>query len=237
MSENPRRRVPLFYTPVHSYLFFVLSSVLVVVLLLLFADIVGLAFKTLFPGLGTIGILLLLTTCFLGSFVNIPLLRLRSESPAVKVRYLRAFRMMYPVPVVELAENATLIAVNLGGAVISTLASVYLLLRAPSNIPYAAVATLAVALIVKLVSKPAPGVGIISPSLVSPLAAALAVLVGSPQYHLTAYVAGTMGTLIGADLLNFYKIQRLGSSVVSIGGTGTFDGVFLSGILAVLLPL
>jgi len=237
MSENPRRRVPLFYTPVHSYLFFVLSSVLVVVLLLLFADIVGLAFKTLFPGLGTIGILLLLTTCFLGSFVNIPLLRLRSESPAVKVRYLRAFGMMYPVPVVELAENATLIAVNLGGAVISTLASVYLLLRAPSNIPYAAVATLAVALIVKLVSKPAPGVGIISPSLVSPLAAALAVLVGSPQYHLTAYVAGTMGTLIGADLLNFYKIQRLGSSVVSIGGTGTFDGVFLSGILAVLLPL
>jgi uncharacterized membrane protein len=122
MSGNPRRnRAPLFYNPVHSYLFLVLSSVLVVVLLLLFADIVGLAFRTLFPGLGTIGILLLLSGCFLGSFMNIPLLRLRSESPAVKVKYLRAFGMMYPVPVVELAENATLIAVNLGGAVIPTL--------------------------------------------------------------------------------------------------------------------
>ena len=93
------------------------------------------------------------------------------------------------------------------------------------------------ALAVKLVSRPVPG-GIVSPSLVSPLAAALtAVFVESLQYHVTAYVAGTVGTLLGADLLNFYKIPRLGSSVVSIDGAGTFDGVLLSGILAVLLPL
>lgn len=40
------------------------------------------------------------------------------------------------------------------------------------------------------------------------------------------YVAGTLGTLIGSDLLNIKKIQRLGAPVASIGGTGTFDGVF-----------
>jgi uncharacterized membrane protein len=44
-----------------------------------------------------------------------------------------------------------------------------------------------------------------------------------------------MGTLIGADLMNLGRIQGLGAPVASIGGAGTFDGVFLVGIVAVLL--
>ncbi len=44
-----------------------------------------------------------------------------------------------------------------------------------------------------------------------------------------------MGTLIGADILHLNKIKGLGAPVVSIGGAGTFDGVFLTGIIAVLL--
>jgi uncharacterized membrane protein len=50
-----------------------------------------------------------------------------------------------------------------------------------------------------------------------------------------AYVAGSLGTLIGADLLNLDKLQGLRAPVASIGGSGTFDGIFLTGILAVLL--
>jgi len=48
-------------------------------------------------------------------------------------------------------------------------------------------------------------------------------------------VAGTLGTLIGADLLNLPRLRNLGAGVASIGGAGTFDGVLLSGIIAVLL--
>jgi uncharacterized membrane protein len=44
-----------------------------------------------------------------------------------------------------------------------------------------------------------------------------------------------MGTPIGADLSNLDKISGLGAPVASIGGAGTFDGIFLTGILAVLL--
>jgi hypothetical protein len=44
-----------------------------------------------------------------------------------------------------------------------------------------------------------------------------------------------MGTLIGADLLNLGAIQGLGAPVASIGGAGTFDGIFLTAILAVLI--
>jgi uncharacterized membrane protein len=44
-----------------------------------------------------------------------------------------------------------------------------------------------------------------------------------------------MGTLLGADILHFGDIQGLGAPVASIGGAGTFDGIFVTGILAVLL--
>jgi len=35
--------------------------------------------------------------------------------------------------------------------------------------------------------------------------------------------------------LNLGNVQGLGAPIVSIGGAGTFDGMFLTGILAVLL--
>jgi len=60
---------------------------------------------------------------------------------------------------------------------------------------------------------------------------------GAPSQYifLIAYAGGTLGTLIGADILNLDKIRDLGAPVASIGGAGTFDGVFLSGLIAVLL--
>ena len=48
-------------------------------------------------------------------------------------------------------------------------------------------------------------------------------------------MAGSLGTLLGADLPNLDKVSDLGAPVASIGGAGTFDGIFLTGILAVLL--
>jgi uncharacterized membrane protein len=50
-----------------------------------------------------------------------------------------------------------------------------------------------------------------------------------------AYISGSAGTLIGADLLNINNLQGLDAPVASIGGAGTFDGIFMTGILAVLL--
>jgi uncharacterized membrane protein len=44
-----------------------------------------------------------------------------------------------------------------------------------------------------------------------------------------------LGTLIGADLSNLGRISEGGTSVASIGGAGKFDGIFLTGIVAVLI--
>ncbi len=78
--------------------------------------------------------------------------------------------------------------------------------------------------------------GIAVPTLVPPLLSALiAVAISRRSAPAVAYVVGSLGTLIGADLLNLGRIQGLGAPIASIGGAGTFDGIFLSGVLAVLL--
>jgi hypothetical protein len=89
-------------------------------------------------------------------------------------------------------------------------------------------------------STPVPGLGIAMPIFVAPVVSALVaiglafVFPGSIR-TVIAYVSGVLGVLIGADLLNINKIKSLGAPTASIGGAGTFDGIFLTGILAVLL--
>jgi uncharacterized membrane protein len=83
---------------------------------------------------------------------------------------------------------------------------------------------------------PVPGVGIALPVLVPALTTAVAAVLLSREYAAPlAYISGSLGTLIGADLLNLDKLQGLGAPIASIGGAGTFDGIFLIGIVAVLI--
>ena len=60
-------------------------------------------------------------------------------------------------------------------------------------------------------------------------AAIVALLLSRGQAAQLAYIGGSLGTLTGADLLNLPNIRGLGAPVASIGGAGTFDGIFLIG--------
>jgi uncharacterized membrane protein len=48
-------------------------------------------------------------------------------------------------------------------------------------------------------------------------------------------VVKNLVSLIVADLLNLRMIHGLGAPVASIGGAGKFDGISLTGLIAVLL--
>lgn len=175
--------------------------------------------------------LLLLT--LLGSYVNIPIFEVPSER-VVSDQIVTYFGMRYVVPVVE-ARPRTIVAVNLGGAVIPSLLSLYLVVKNGAYIPAAAGIAI-VTVIVHRLAHPVPGLGIAVPTLVPPLiAAAAGSLLSGSCAPCVAYAAGSLGTLIGADLLNLGKIQGLGAPIASIGGAGTFDGIFLTGIIAALL--
>ncbi len=176
---------------------------------------------------------LLLLLCLVGSYVNIPVAELPPE-PVESDRVVFFLGVPYVVPIVE-EWPGTVVAINVGGAVIPVVLAIYLLVR---NRLYGEglVGVAAVSLVVYAVAQPIPGVGISVPTLMPPIAAALAAMALSRRQSAPlAYISGTLGTLIGADLMNLGAIQGLGAPVASIGGAGTFDGVFLTGILAVLL--
>ena len=212
---------------------FVLGLFLLIVFLVAVIEvgILGYAYEKV--GVDRRWVFTLLMLSLVGSGVNIPVAELPPER-VLSGEEVVFFGMRYVVPMVE-DWPRTVIAINVGGAVIPTLLSLYLVVKnglwAPSLVAVAVVAA-----IVHALARPVRGVGIAVPGLVPPLVAATTALAMSRRSApALAYVAGSLGTLIGADLLNLGRIRGLGAPIASIGGAGTFDGIFMSGILAVLL--
>jgi uncharacterized membrane protein len=184
-------------------------------------------------GVGPGAALLLLFGSLIGSYFNIPITVLPGP-PIRSGQIVEFYGMRYVVPLV-VSWPGTVLAVNVGGAVIPTLMSAYLVIRYQLWLK-ATLATIAIALVIHTMATPVPGIGIAVPVFVPVVATAILAFVLSREYAPPlAYIGGSMGTLIGADLLNLDRISDLGAPVASIGGAGTFDGIFLTGILAVLL--
>lgn len=179
----------------------------------------------------------LLFLTLVGSFINIPIKRIHSHElePAGQVVQFWGYRFVVPG---TRYPQETLIAINVGGALIPALLAIYLLLTHLSLLGANLISLILVTAVVHKVARPVRGMGITTPAFLPPLLAALVALIFAPAHApIVAYVSGTLGTLIGADLLNLKKIPELGAPVASIGGAGTFDGVFLTGIIAVLLAV
>jgi uncharacterized membrane protein len=184
-------------------------------------------------GLDPFVVVFILFASLLGSYINLPLVRLPEER-VVSREVVEIMGVPFLAPV-AVDWPGTILAINVGGAVIPIALSVYLLMR------YrlwgtGLIAIAVVAFFVHQMATPVPGVGIAVPTFVPPLLAAAAALLLSRRYAgPLAYIGGCIGVLVGADLLNLGALQSLGAPVASIGGAGTFDGVFLTGVIAVLL--
>ena len=183
-------------------------------------------------GIKSRNVFIILLLSLLWSYINIPIAYLpeRHVTAAAEVSY---FGIRYVIPVIR-EWPATVIAINVGGAVIPILISIYLMQR-NRLFGLSLIGVAVVAAICHILAYPVPGLGIAEPIIVPPLATAIVALALSRRHAAPlAYICGSLGTLIGADLLNLGKIQGLGAPIASIGGAGTFDGIFLTGLLAVL---
>jgi uncharacterized membrane protein len=219
------------YLPLTPGLFSILVFLVIGLIILIQLRILRYAYMRL--GVGPGAALLLLFGSLIGSYFNIPITVLPGETVRAG-EVIDFFGMRYVVPVV-VSSPGTVLAVNVGGALIPTVMSIYLLIRYQLWLK-GAIATAVVAFIIHEVATPVPGLGIAVPVFAPAVATAIIAFILSREYAPPlAYVGGSMGTLIGADLLNLDKITGLGAPVASIGGAGTFDGIFLTGILAVLL--
>jgi uncharacterized membrane protein len=218
------------YLPLTPGLFSILVILFAALIILIQLRILRYAYMRL--GIGPGGALLLLFGSLIGSYFNIPITVL--PGPVRSAEIVDFYGMRYVVPLVT-SWPGTVLAVNVGGAVIPTLMSTYLVLRYQLWFK-AAIATAIIAAVIHSMATPVAGVGIAVPVFLPVVTTAILAFILSREYAAPlAYIGGSMGTLIGADLLNLDKISGLGAPVASIGGAGTFDGIFLTGILAVLL--
>lgn len=186
----------------------------------------------------------------IGSVMNIPLTEVRTIDYGLIYREIEVFGIRWFLPTIGLREKKTIIAVNVGGALMPTIISIYILIQTfmkPSINPQIymmkiLMAILTVSIVVNRYSKIIPGFGIATPGFIPPITTALTSLIIAlipPKCNpsIIAYVSGTLGTLIGADLMNLNRINSIGAPIVSIGGAGTFDGIYLTGIAATSLTL
>ncbi len=209
--------------------FFVMAFIMLPFLLV---GLIGGAFIKL--GLSPHMMFWLLILTLLGSLVNIPIHTLETTE-VMGGQVISYFGMRVRLPAAPRTRR-TVLALNVGGAVIPAFLSLYLWSRMPFTL---ALPILLSGMIVIMyhVARPVKGLGIAVPGLIPPVLAALGAWLLCPEELRApiAYIASTMGTLIGADLLKLREINHLGAPVASIGGAGTFDAIFLSGIIAVLL--
>jgi len=219
------------YLPLSIPFFALLVGVLAVLWILLELGTLSYAYMRI--GLGPRGAVLVLLGSLIGSYYNIPVAELPARQ-VVSGQVIDFFGVQYMVPVVS-AWPGTVIAVNVGGAVIPVAVSLYLCVRRRFWVR-AGIAVACVAALSHWLAQPVPGLGIAVPVFVPALVTAVvALLLSRWDAPALAYIAGSCGTLIGADLLNLGRLQGLGAPVASIGGAGTFDGIFLTGVLAVVI--
>ncbi len=183
--------------------------------------------------------LLLLGMIVVGSLLNVPLY----ERKGIELiqRY-EIFGFIYTVR----SKKKLVVAVNIGGCVIPVILSMKLLLDVYDLVSplFLIGAFLLSSLIVYGFARPVVGVGIVVPMVIPPLIATIAgyvalLLSDAPIILLPklSFLIGVLSTVFGADILHLREIERIGYGVISIGGAGTFDGIFLTGIFAVLFSV
>ncbi|HVN28340.1 MAG TPA: DUF1614 domain-containing protein [Candidatus Binataceae bacterium] len=222
----------MFFAPFVFFTMVMLLGALFLWLIFVWVGIISNVFQAI--GLSPNVAFLALLASFIGSYINIPIAQVESgEMPFRDV--IRYSGVIYRVPM-RYAGSTTSIAINVGGAIVPTLISLYLLSLFPQLLLPMLAGIAIVTMVVNRFARPIPGLGIATPIFVPPIIAAICGwLLGGAHADAVAYVSGVLGTLIGADLLNIAKVKGLGAPVASIGGAGTFDGIFLTGIVAVLL--
>ena len=215
---------------------FIPGAILTFILLLFFLpflfalgylNIIVIGFEAL--GISSRATLIILVSILGGSLINIPLTKKKMFLVQEK-RFFGFFK----------SQKMTVhcLAVNVGGAIIPCLLSFYLLFVAQAkgfDLKPIFTATLLMIILSKVFSKVVPGKGIVLPFFIPPLFSAILALILAPGcVAFCAFISGVLGTLIGADILNIWKVRNF-QGYLSIGGAGVFDGVFLVGIMSVLI--
>ena len=219
----------MFFLPFSIFIFILFILFLPVIFLLIQIGTIGIAFQKL--GMSPYTGLMFFLFSLIGSAINIPI-KEKTHAVEEEMPIPEFYRFWFGVKPRMLEKQ--IIALNLGGCILPVLLAFYLLFKAPL-VPVLICTTIMI-VSSKLLSRPIQGVGIVLPAFIPPIVSAiLALIFARHNAPAVAYISGVLGVLIGADLLNLNQLTKVGRGVMSIGGAGVFDGIYLVGIIAVLI--
>jgi uncharacterized membrane protein len=177
-----------------------------------------------------------------GGWIDIPLRRVPSGR-IVRTDRLAVFGLAGALPHLTDLRRHSVIAINVGGAVIPGVMAAWQLIRLARMEEHAFGTMTALAICAGInvwvswkLARPIPMVGIAVPGLVPGLvAAASAIFLAEDHAPTVAYVAGVLGPLLGGNILHLRDVGRVPIGLFSIGGAGAFDASVFSSVLAAFL--
>jgi uncharacterized membrane protein len=222
------------------FVIIILIALVILLIPLLILGITGAAFTRL--GFSWISALAVVLMMLFGSFINIPVYRIRRDMIRISQDEGSVFGVSVPCPSGKVWD--TTISLNLGGAVIPVCLSLYMMYRAilitGTSLVFTVCAGITMVAIITCIStRLVTYAGIQVPLLIPGLTALLAGLLLAGGTGLTAavtaFVSGTTGILLGGNIAKLYRIKDLEVPEISFGGAGTFGSVFICCMLPALI--
>ncbi len=212
------------------YVFFVLLTLIVVIpvtaaFLLVYVFALGFDFLDFSVTTAILALFFMIVT----SFINIPIGR-KDVVEVVEPRFFGFFRRS--------VRRFQGVSINVGGAVIPLLIIGFFL---PSLWEAGLLRELGVIVAIisvfsfvtsHFIKEKGVVISMILPVLFTALFAAI---LAPEEAAKIAFSGGVLGVLIGSDILHLPYVLKKEKSVVSIGGAGIFDGIFLVGIISAVL--
>ena len=150
---------------------------------------------------------------------------------------------LFPIPIIIQRVDKLFLEVNIGGAVIPMVVSIYLiitylihdLLILVSFLLSLAISSMVIWRSARLI----PGIGITLPTALPVFLTLIFTLISTAVLRANplafSYSLGSLSTLVGADILNIRRVIRYMRGYVSIGGAGVFDGIYVTGLVSLIL--
>jgi len=141
--------------------------------------------------------------------------------------------------------NNWVVGINMGGAIIPILLSIYLFFKKKLDWKKLLISIFLVSIITYLITMPDPSKGIVAkvpfafiPAIAASVISVVFLYKDFKKAAPFAYISGTIGVLIGADVFHLYELlsHPIDTQINAvIGGANVFDMVFITGIIAVVV--
>ncbi len=212
------------------FFIFVLNSIFI----LCYTGAVGDSF-----GMSPMALFIMIAAMLLLSVIEIPVYSIRTKKPDYTWKEVELLEKIYTVPLSEELQSKEIvynskITLNVGGFILPLAMAIYLLSINPKL--EILIMLLIMVIVTHLLSDIKNGIGVVVPGYVSLLAASIGLILLENAAPVV-FIVGVFGILLGTFTRLLTIEDNEGSAFFNMGGVGSFNAVYITVILSVLLSI